>query len=738
MLRKGKKGLAIILTLAMLATLMVAAPVSAKSVNSVDKVIAVGDSYVGKIATLTVQEDYDFVNHFKSDETFTLRLPSPVKWDRANVKVNWQPAGGAAVELLASGDAKFINNQTLDITFPGGAAAPNPTGQDFMDIDLAVDVNGATGEIAVTVDSLDSAITGGTYTFATVGTGKTTVLAQSVEKIGKAGVGGVIEIREVNLGAMPAAANKFTLKVPSNFEWDPGKTQISLGAGFSGLAASAVSYDGRVLEFTVTPAAGATQRGVIYVTPGIKATRDAKKGDVEVSVSGTSGATSVADADVIVAEYVDYGISAKVYEVKELKAGKFDQKSEMITIEENVSGALIADRDDLNIELPSWVKITGIKWDTVSPAGLVTARPTAGDGTKSDLDVPIAASTGPGVTGKLKFTLELSIEANKTGDIEATITGAGVDEVKVVIAKAVAPVTASAEVKDVLIGTQNQEVADLFITETTKEAMMKKPNSGADGNLVLTLTEGARFTAAPKVEVIEGNLEIKTEEVRLATGDTQVLIPIKSESTKPSKLQVSNIKLTVDRTVPEGAVKVKVQGATIAENNRGASGWLDGQKSNGAGNTLDAGEFETGTVVSVQIARVITPAPTDKKSLISFVIGESKYTANGIEQTMDVASYIKNDRTYLPVRYVASALGVTDSNIIWNDFDKTATLIKGDKVVQLKVGDTKMVVNGVAIAMDVAPEIASDRLMLPFRFIAQAFGASVAFDDATRTVSMEL
>jgi len=164
--------------------------------------------------------------------------------------------------------------------------------------------------------------------------------------------------------------------------------------------------------------------------------------------------------------------------------------------------------------------------------------------------------------------------------------------------------------------------------------------------------------------------------------------------------------------------------------------WCPG--SNGAGNTLDAGEFETGTVVALQIARVITPAPTDKKSLISFVIGESKYTANGIEQTMDVASYIKNDRTYLPVRYVASALGVTDSNIIWNDFDKTATLIKGDKVVQLKVGDTKMVVNGVAIAMDVAPEIASDRLMLPFRFIAQAFGASVAFDDATRTVSMEL
>lgn len=752
MLRKSKKGLAIILTLAMLATLLVAAPASAKSDNSVDKVLAVGDSYVGKVSTLTIQEDKDFVNHFKAGETFTLRIPSPVKWDRAITKVNWTPAGGAVTELIAAGNAIFINDQTLDITFPAGENAPVAAGQDVLNIDLGIDVNGATGGISVTVDPLDSAVTGGTYTFATVGSGKTTVIAQSVEKVGKTGVGGVIEIREVNLGAMPVAANNFTLKLPSNFDWDPARTTISLGAGFSGLAGqpTAITFSGRELTFTVTPAAGATQRGVIYVTPGIKASRDAKKGYVEVSVSGTSGATNVSDADVVVADYVGYGISAKVAEVKELKAGKFNQKTDIITIEENVSGALIAGRDDLNIELPSWVKITDIRWDTVSPGTLVApgVRPSAGagqeiDGTEDDFDIPISASTTAGVLGKMKFSLELSIEANKSGDIEATISGAGVEETKLVIAKAVAPVTASADVKDVLIGTQGQEAGEIIIAETVKEVMEKTPNTDStpnnnQGELVITLTEGARFTTTPKAEVIEGNLEIKADEVRLGGGDTEVIIPIKSESTKPSKIKISGVKLTVDRTVPEGAIKAKVRGTAINENYRNSGGWLAGASLNGGANNLDPGEFDTWTVVAPQIARVITPAPGEKKSNISFVIGESKYTANGVELTMDVASYIKNDRTYLPVRYVASALGVTDSNIIWNGADQTATLIKGDKVVQLQVGDTKMLVNGVAIAMDVAPEISSERTMLPFRFIAQAFGASVAFDDATKTVTMEL
>lgn len=49
-----------------------------------------------------------------------------------------------------------------------------------------------------------------------------------------------------------------------------------------------------------------------------------------------------------------------------------------------------------------------------------------------------------------------------------------------------------------------------------------------------------------------------------------------------------------------------------------------------------------------------------------------------------------------------------------------------------------MIINGVAITMDVAAKLSSGRTMLPFRWIAQAPGAKVSYDEATQAVTMEL
>ena len=40
--------------------------------------------------------------------------------------------------------------------------------------------------------------------------------------------------------------------------------------------------------------------------------------------------------------------------------------------------------------------------------------------------------------------------------------------------------------------------------------------------------------------------------------------------------------------------------------------------------------------------------------------------------------------------------------------------------------------------MDVAAELSNGRTMLPFRWIAQALGAKVNWDEAAQTVTMEL
>ncbi len=103
---------------------------------------------------------------------------------------------------------------------------------------------------------------------------------------------------------------------------------------------------------------------------------------------------------------------------------------------------------------------------------------------------------------------------------------------------------------------------------------------------------------------------------------------------------------------------------------------------------------------------------------------------------MDVAPYVKNGRTYLPVRYVAMALGVAPENIYYAD--GVVTLLKGGVAVQLTIGSNVLKVNGAEIKMDVPAEISNGRTMLPFRWVAQALGASVSWDEATQTVSMTL
>jgi hypothetical protein len=104
---------------------------------------------------------------------------------------------------------------------------------------------------------------------------------------------------------------------------------------------------------------------------------------------------------------------------------------------------------------------------------------------------------------------------------------------------------------------------------------------------------------------------------------------------------------------------------------------------------------------------------------------------------MDVAPYIKDSRTFIPVRYAAQACGVSAENILFSE--GKVTLIKGDKVIQLTIGSKVMIINGVAITIDVAPEIINPgRTMLPFRWVAQALGATVSYDEATQTVTMEL
>ncbi len=124
-----------------------------------------------------------------------------------------------------------------------------------------------------------------------------------------------------------------------------------------------------------------------------------------------------------------------------------------------------------------------------------------------------------------------------------------------------------------------------------------------------------------------------------------------------------------------------------------------------------------------------------------FWIGRMSYEANGQQYPMDVAPYISEGHTYVPVRYLAYALGVPEEDVRWNGAAETVTLRKEDVTLRLKPGNLLMErqVGGgspVSVVMDVAPEMRFDRVLLPARYVVAGLGYIAAWEPATQQVTL--
>lgn len=116
---------------------------------------------------------------------------------------------------------------------------------------------------------------------------------------------------------------------------------------------------------------------------------------------------------------------------------------------------------------------------------------------------------------------------------------------------------------------------------------------------------------------------------------------------------------------------------------------------------------------------------------IRFAIGERRYFVNGAERLMDASPFVKEDRTYVPVRYLAEPMGAL---VGWEGPLQRVTLTFPGKRVELFIGRPVVVVNGEEKPIPVAPLGKEGRTYLPARFVAEAFGYKVDWEPRTHTV----
>ncbi len=134
----------------------------------------------------------------------------------------------------------------------------------------------------------------------------------------------------------------------------------------------------------------------------------------------------------------------------------------------------------------------------------------------------------------------------------------------------------------------------------------------------------------------------------------------------------------------------------------------------------------TGVDVNADFKETAGNDAEKEPTVITMQIGSKDVSVNEKTITNDVAPVIRNNRTLVPIRVITETLGGT---VDWDDATKTVTLnIDGKEI--------KMTIGVILEKYGVAPAIINDRTYVPIRFVADELGAEVQWNDETKTVTV--
>lgn len=97
----------------------------------------------------------------------------------------------------------------------------------------------------------------------------------------------------------------------------------------------------------------------------------------------------------------------------------------------------------------------------------------------------------------------------------------------------------------------------------------------------------------------------------------------------------------------------------------------------------------------------------------------------------DVKPELKNDRTMVPLRVISENLGAT---VAWSGSDSEVRITKDNMIVIVSTNSSTVEKNGEKSTLDVKPYLKNNRVFVPLRFVAEAFGSSVSYSNSVVAV----
>ncbi len=373
------------------------------------------------------------------------------------------------------------------------------------------------------------------------------------------------------------------------------------------------------------------------------------------------------------------------------------------------------------------------------------------------------------------FQLELVADPTFEGDVVLKLTGDLVDEQEVTIAKFVKPYTVKAEQNDMIIDYRYTDIPTaITITEAEKGLWAKKEATfwfAVEKNDFIVFEDDPTFEIDSK-----SGLEIKNDGVKgsnvtidgVQVPADAIRFTVDVESDEAATVTIKDMQLFMQRSIPAGpydlsigsSLAAKYEAATLFAPDDSTGGNKDVQvgaqapaNTKNAGDkpfayTADGGDNVVGDVcdysdtVKEAFVNVVTAGrDVDDASFTTKVVvpvGESYIVAGEKQIDLDTPAYINAaGYTMLPIRAVATALGISNNNVLWDQPTKTVTILYGQRIITMTQGQKVVYVNGSAIPASAAVENTNSRTFLPMRDLATALGVTdITWDQATRTATL--
>ena len=685
----------------------------------------------------------------KHELTFTLdgaEFKDPTAAEIAkNVKVT---RGATAVVTISKDNISEVEKDSFKLTIEDAGLKD----EDIISVDLHSNIKLKSVSVGkkATIAVDGAMVTTDDLTFAEV---KDTGIKASVKKVAEITEEGISALEkdlkiEANVGKFEKG-QKFTLKLSNGFEFnklEDGTDYEVVGdvKGEKEVTIKVTANDDTTDTITIKAADMVISAESAKVGAECKLTVKAVKGD------NKEGFADTADA-IVIAKVVADAITVTVDEDEDLPViysgvnvanegitDDSDHEALEVTLEEPTAGTLDA-KKVLTMELPDGVYATAVEVgqnDFGADATAFAAAYKKGDYEKFEFARRTLTAT-PETNkdgGKLEFTLKLVAEPGFTGDVTLKVDGAGMDKAQEVkIAKFVSPYTVEASQNDLIIDYRNTKVPTNIVVKEAEDGLWKKGSEfkfSLDRNI--DTENDATYTVDDK-----SDLEVK--KIKNDLG-----FRVDKESGDAATVTISDISLYMSRNLAAGAYDLQLDTTGSNEFMKQAILAPTGVKTEEATvkyqyyNNDDSFNHvvKEGFVNIITAGRDQDDASFTKKVVVP--VGE-KYIIAGEEQVaLDVPAYISAaGYTMLPVRAVATALGINNNNVLWNQASRTVTILYGQRIITMVAGQKVVTVNGNTIPASATVQIKDGRTFLPMRDLATALGVTdITWDAATKTATM--